>query len=320
MIDQDITYKIHPTRPSIEVSECGKVRSTKDGWLISDSPRGTGYSVIVIDGVVEQVHRLVCETYHPNPENKPLVNHIDGVKRHNHKDNLEWCTYAENLLHAYETGLRTDNTPVSVKDIRTGEIKVYYSLQLVAANFNVNGEKVYRWLNSNNKVPFEQWYDMSYKDMPYKGLTADDFGKTPNGGPKQVVMINSDNEITLYESLGTAALTTGISNGLISGQVTGRVARRRIGEPGYLAWFLTDYPGTIPDDVVQIMMDTSKKVIPTRAPERVEVTNVVTKEVTTYDDIADFARRMGYKKSAIQKFMKVGRWANFTLRYPDRKA
>ena len=97
--------------------------ATKDGYLIVALHAGDKQKTLT-------VHRLVCQAFHKNPENKPCVNHIDENKTNNAANNLEWCTYEENNNHGThnERMAKTQSKPVA-QYTRDGElVKVWASV------------------------------------------------------------------------------------------------------------------------------------------------------------------------------------------------
>lgn len=73
---------------------------------------GTDYQIInlsKLDGSKRtfRVHRLVMMAFNPVKDMNELeVNHMDGNKKNNKLENLEWCTTSENQIHAFKTGLK----------------------------------------------------------------------------------------------------------------------------------------------------------------------------------------------------------------------
>ena len=82
------------------ISSFGRVKSIINNKILTPCiVRANGLVVgLMRNGKVEkrQVSRLVAAAFIPNPENKPFVDHIDGVRFHNFVENLRWCSINEN--------------------------------------------------------------------------------------------------------------------------------------------------------------------------------------------------------------------------------
>ena len=153
-----------------KVSYDGNVYGKRSGSPMVGGLNGHGYRCVTLrknnKNHTKKVHRLVADAFIQKKHKETEVNHIDGNKLNNHAGNLEWCTRAENLKHARETGLSSPNglikskrklEPLEVSEIR-GRFKrrcKKNGTKALAHEFNVSQSLVSFIVNNKRRTGYE---------------------------------------------------------------------------------------------------------------------------------------------------------------------
>jgi len=131
-----------------EVSDTGRIKSLKRKGkgtphtqdLIRKTnylPKGQELVSLSKNGKVKTllVHRLVAKAFLPNPNNYPQINHLDGNRKNNNLDNIEWCNQAQNQKHAWDTGLilRENHNTTKLDENKVREIRISFPSKTMLA-------------------------------------------------------------------------------------------------------------------------------------------------------------------------------------------
>lgn len=224
-----------PGLPATLINEHGNVIDTGKNWCPLHDINPDGYPCVNSDNNRRFIHRMLALTFLPDPDEDTAqleVNHIDGIKANYAIDNLEWTTYSENVLHAYKNGLRTDNTPILVKDLRDGSVVRYYSLRECARAFDKDGAVIHWQLKPTNYGRISwKYYVFIREGQEWPEIDPEDIGKFRNGSAKEVHARSTTESCSmLFESVGEAARHLGIK------PATLRMHIFRNGEKPFRGW------------------------------------------------------------------------------------
>lgn len=156
-----ITWEEIKNDPLYQVSNDGKIKSFlshDNGRILKQRNDKDGYKMVWTRfNSALRVHRAVAEAFIPNPENKPVVNHINGIKDDNRVENLEWATHQENTRHSYENRLQISNKNynIIVKE-KQKIISIFTRLEDLSKHCGINRNTL-KQLIDKEELFFEKW-------------------------------------------------------------------------------------------------------------------------------------------------------------------
>jgi hypothetical protein len=122
------------------ISNYGEIKNIKTG-VIKKPMLMCGYYYIGLSTTNRQtkscrLHRLVAQTFIPNPFTLPQVNHIDCNKLNNRVDNLEWCSHEQNTIHRDAHNLSNKGEKIPTSKLKEADVLRIRDLRKQGLKYN----------------------------------------------------------------------------------------------------------------------------------------------------------------------------------------
>ncbi len=159
------------------------------------------------------MYRVVGITYldYDISYRKLSINHIDGNCQNNSVSNLEWVTAKENVNHAFNTGLTTNNDRIDCKNYVTGKVTNYRSIKYACDDLGID----FRYFKKSLSIGFikikehpKTWYYVKYEKDEWNDISGKEINKIPvkkdvEGTPIKALNVFTNN-ILIFSSIGDA--------------------------------------------------------------------------------------------------------------------
>lgn len=143
-------WKIYPELSNYEVSNLGRVRNIKTKRILSKNIDKDGYFYVGLyqnkKKYCRHIHRMVALTFISNPDNLPIVDHINQDKQDNKINNLRWVTHKGNARNSKL------NSKVKVCDFKGNIIKEFDTIIEASEYYNISNNKMCDAVIVNSKI------------------------------------------------------------------------------------------------------------------------------------------------------------------------
>lgn len=272
-----------------------------------------------------QIHRLLALTFIGRPakfRHIPFelltVNHIDHVRSNHTLSNLEWGTQLHNMQAASDFGVFGHAAKVAARDIRSGVVQIFTSVQKCADHFGLARSELHKHLKGKwaGHVTHD-WHVFKYMDeVPWPNISVEDQVESKWFHEGYVLMVRADGSgrVMIFNTLLEVVNYLGVP---ISKLKNFRIRHGPLS--AFDGWIITYYDTVMGHDISGLKAPENRRMKPKGTGKRVKISDRFTNLSNVYDSAAQASKAMGVSPETIHNSAKENRSfaVHFKAEYVD---